>query len=65
MADRCNRCRIGVPEFQFTLVTKKDGKVYHRYRCTMCNNVLDRPVNPIGFDLHDPRAQRTLLRGVF
>jgi len=62
MADKCNRCRVGFPEFIGTVVTKKEGKVFHRYRCTMCNNMMDRPVNPIGWDLCDPRAQKTLLR---
>ena len=57
MLDRCNRCRIGFPEFSKTLFTKKDGKVYHEYVCVYCGNKEYKEVNPFGYDINDPRVK--------
>jgi len=56
MKSYCNRCG-GIPEFGGTIFER--GKVYHRYQCS-CGHREDRYVNPIGFDLDDPRAARTV-----
>ena len=54
----CNRCRRGAPAFTGTAFI--DGKVYQRWVCE-CGNSEDRLVNPIGYDLDDPRAVKSML----
>lgn len=55
---QCNRCRRGAPAFAGTAFV--DGNVYHRYQCE-CGNTEDIYINPIGYDLDDPRAVRSML----
>ena len=57
MKSFCNRCRQSIPEFAGTMFI--NGKVYHRYQC-LCGNREDMEVSPFGYDLDDPRAQRTI-----
>lgn len=57
MKTKCNRCG-GIPEFGGTLF--QDGKVFHRYRC-LCGATEMRYINPIGYDLDDPRAAKTMI----
>jgi hypothetical protein len=56
MKTKCNRCG-GIPEFAGTWW--KNGSVYHRYQC-LCGNAEERLVNPIGYDIEDPRALKTV-----
>lgn len=57
MADFCNSCRRGLPEFVATGFYK--GKVFHRYQCTECGQIDDRLV-PFGWDMDHPRAIKSM-----
>lgn len=56
MKTKCNRCG-GIPEFAGTWF--KGGRVYHAYQCS-CGMRDEMLVNPIGYDLEDPRALKTI-----
>ena len=53
--DTCNRCGRGVAEFMGYEYNDK-GKVLYCYKCTVCNTIHKREVDP-KWDMEHPKAK--------